>query len=92
MSRAAAQCRLPPVACRTRSVVDLTGIEDDQRAPMGREGGFDELDIHSSKAVPVLDYRRSGTLRTGLLMRVSPSGLASWRSKAVKAAMTSGAS
>jgi hypothetical protein len=40
---------------RTRSVVDLTGIEDDQRAPMGREGGFDELDIHSPEAVPMLD-------------------------------------
>ena len=35
---------------------------------------------------------RRGTTRTGSLVRVSSSGLASWRSSAVKAAMTSGAS
>lgn len=37
------------------------------------------------------DWRR-GTLRAGPLVRVSPSGLGSWRSKAAKAAITSGES
>ena len=37
-------------------------------------------------------YFRRGTIRTGSLMRVLPSGLASCRSRAVNAAITSGAS
>jgi hypothetical protein len=80
------------VASRTRSVLDPHRDRGRPRSAHGPRGGFDELDIHSSEAVPMLDDRRSGTLRTGLLIRVSPSGLASWRSSAVKAAMTSGAS
>lgn len=37
-------------------------------------------------------YRRRGTLRSGGEVRVSPAGLASWRSRAVKAVMISEAS
>ncbi|WP_200891335.1 MULTISPECIES: hypothetical protein [Acidithrix] len=48
-----------------------------------------ELSIHMGHLAL---QRRRGTVRTGLFMRVSTFGWASYRSRSVNAAMTSGAS